>query len=55
MTEEPTGKIAKTEAEWRQQLTPEQYRVALDKSEGSVKAKISCAVPRHRFFVAREG
>ena len=28
MTEQLTDKIKKTEAEWRQQLTPEQYQVA---------------------------
>ena len=28
MTTDPTGKIIKTEAEWREELTPEQYAVA---------------------------
>ncbi len=28
MTDKLTDKIAKTEAEWREQLTPEQYHVA---------------------------
>ena len=28
MTGKVSGKIAKSEAEWRKQLTPEQYRVA---------------------------
>src|ERR1019366_10786333 len=31
----------------------EERRVPLDKREGSVKAKISRAVPRHRFFRQR--
>src|ERR1700756_3260157 len=28
MTEKLTGKVQKTDAEWREQLTPEQYQVA---------------------------
>lgn len=31
MTDTKTGKIEKTDAEWRAQLTPEQYRIAREK------------------------